>query len=102
MFSMIPSEEYKNLIIADLEFELLRGEHRQAVEEIKDLKAKLGETQEKLAGLLCCITQGIKSPKWEDSKYEGFDLADNKTIADYINKNFLKDGILTVRSNDND
>ena len=101
MFAMIPAEEYKNLIISDLEHELLRADHHQAVEEIKELKEKLGKTQEKLIELLNCITQGIKSPKWEDGKYEGFDLADNKTIADYINKNFVKDGILTVKGNDN-
>lgn len=97
---MIPSEEYKDLIIADLEFELLRGEHRQAVEEIKELKAKLGETQEKLEGLLNCITSG-QEPRW-DKEYKSYDLADNTKLADYINKNFVKDGKLNVKGNDND
>ena len=95
MLAMITTEEYKELILIDQECEQVKLDFNRVAEELK-------QTQEELAGLLCCITQGIKSPKWEDSKYEGFDLADNKTIADYINKNFLKDGILTVRSNDND
>ena len=101
MFSMIPTEEYKELITSDLEHEFLRADHHQAVEEIKELKAKLGETQEKLEGLLNFLTSG-QNPRW-DEEYKSYDLIDNSKIADYINQNFLKDGKLNIKGNtDND
>jgi hypothetical protein len=90
---MITTDEYKELINAQQEGEVFMMQLAEATTELRTYKANL-------EGLLNCITNG-ENPKW-DEQYRSYELADTLVVTDYINKNFLKDGILTVRSNDND
>jgi hypothetical protein len=99
MLAMITTEEYKELILKEQECEQMKLDFIELAEEEKELKEKLGKTQEKLEGLLNCITSG-QEPRWEE-EYRSYDLADNLVISDYINKNFVKDGKLNVKGNDN-
>lgn len=92
MYAIITTDEYKELIKAQQDGENYADAFHECLEELK-------QTQLKLEGLLNCITSG-KNPKW-DGAYNSYELADNSTIADYINKNFVKDGTLTVKGNDN-
>lgn len=93
MFAMITTDEYKELINAQQEGEVYKEQLAEASTEVRELT-------EKLVGLLNCITSG-ENPKWNKT-YRSYDMADENTIANYINDNFVEDGILTIRSNDND
>lgn len=93
MFAVITTDEYKSLLNAQQEGEIFMMQLAEATTELRTYK-------ENLEGLLNCITSG-QEPRW-DKEYKSYDLADNTTIANYINKNFVKDGKLNVKGNDND
>ena len=95
MFAMITTDEYKELLSAKQEGEVYMMEFTKAVTELK-------EVREQLDNLLLTITKGAKASQWQDGDFEGYDLADKGELAKYINKNFMKDGRLTVKENNND
>ena len=92
MYAIITTDEYKNLLNAQQEGEIFMMQLAEASTELREYK-------ERLEGLLNCITDG-KNPHW-DGAYNSYELADNSTIANYINQNFLKDGKLNIKGNDN-
>lgn len=92
MYAIITTEEYKKLLNAQQEGEIFMMQLAEATTELRTYK-------EKLEGLLNCITNG-ENPKW-DEQYRSYELADNLVVTDYINKNFVKDGKLNVKGNDN-
>jgi hypothetical protein len=95
MFAMITTDEYKELLSAKEEGEQYMMAYTDAVQELKAVR-------ESLDNLLLLITKGEKKSQWEDGKFESFDLAEKNDIAKYINENFMKDGRLTVKENNND
>lgn len=95
MYAIITTEEYKKLLSAEQEGEVYMMEYTKAVTELKDVK-------EQFFNLLLCITKGAKASQWQDGKFEGFDLADKDAIAGYINRNFMENGRLTIKENNND
>jgi hypothetical protein len=93
--TMITNDEYKELILAQQRVEECEVALHQIAEEL-DLEKRW------LSSLLLVITKGVKKSQWQDGKFEGFDLADNKEIAEYINAHFVRDGKLIVKEYDND
>ena len=92
MFAVITTEEYKSLLNAQQEGEIFMMQLAEATSELRIYK-------ENLEGLLNFLTSG-QNPRW-DEEYKSYDLIDNSKIADYINQNFLKDGKLNIKGNDN-
>jgi hypothetical protein len=95
MYAVITTEEYKELLSAKQDGEVYMMQFTQAVSELK-------ETKSQLDNLLLCITKGAKRSQWQDGKFEGFDLARDFEIANYINENFMRDSRLTVKEKNND
>lgn len=93
MFAMITTDEYKELINAQQEGEVFMMQLAEATTELRTYKANL-------EGLLNFITKG-ENPKY-DGEYKDYQLEYSSEITDYINKNFVKDGRLNVKGNDND
>jgi hypothetical protein len=83
------------LLSAKQEGEVYMMEFTKAVTELKEVRGQLDN-------LLLFITKGAKASQWMDGDFEGYDLADKDELAKYINKNFMKDGRLTVKENNND
>lgn len=94
-FTMITNDEYKELIVAQCD-------SKNYEDAFHEVSIELKETREKLDALLLYITKGATHSKWEDGKFESFDLARDFELADYINKYFMKNGRLTVKENNND
>ena len=92
MFAMITTDEYKKLINAQQEGEVFMMQLAEATTELRTYKANL-------EGLLEFITKG-ENPKC-DGEYKDYQLEYVSEIANYINKNFVKDGKLNVKGNDN-
>lgn len=93
MFAMITTDEYKELINAQQEGEVFMMQLAEATTELRTYKANL-------EGLLNFITKG-ENPKY-DGAYKDYQIEYSSEITDYINKNFVKDGILNIKGNDND
>ena len=94
MYAVITTDEYKSLLSAEQEGNEYMIAYTDAVMELK-------EVRDQLDNLLICITKGAKASQWQDGKFEGFDLAEKNDIAKYINENFMKNGRLTVKENNN-
>ena len=94
MYAVITTDEYKSLLSAEQEGNEYMIAYTDAVMELK-------EVREQLDNLLLCITKGAKKSQWQDGKFEGFDLARDFEIANYINENFMRDSRLTVKENNN-
>jgi hypothetical protein len=94
MFAVITTDEYKELISAKEEGEQYMMAYTDAVQELKAVR-------ESLDNLLLLITKGEKKSRWQDGNFEDYDLESKDEIAEYINKNFMKDGRLTVKENNN-
>jgi hypothetical protein len=94
MYAVITTEEYKEL----LDDQQAKQDYFEAFVECAD---ELNEVREQLDNLLLCITKGAKKPQWLDGNFEGYDLEDKDELAKYINKNFMENGRLTVKENDN-
>lgn len=95
MYAVITTEEYKELIEAEQMSKEFREDFIQCADELKDVRGQLDK-------LLLCITNGEKVSRWQDGKFEGFDLADKEEIAKYINTHFVYNGRLTIKENNND
>ena len=94
MYAVITTEEYKGLLSAMQEGEVYMMQYAQAVKELK-------ETKKQLDDLLLCITKGETQSKWQDGRFEYFDLAEKEEIAKHINENFMKKSGLDVKENNN-
>ena len=94
MYAVITTDEYKELLSAEQEGNEYMIAYTDAVMELK-------EVREQLDNLLLFITKGAKKSQWMDGDFEGYDLENKDELAKYINKNFMKDGILTVKENNN-
>ena len=92
MFAVITTDEYKELLSAKQEGEVYMMEFTNAVAELK-------ETREKLDNLLLCITKGATHSKWDGGNFEYFDLVEKEKLVGYINENFMKNGRLDVKEN---
>lgn len=90
MIAMITTEEYQKLILAKQQGELDRIMCGKAEEELQQIKAELN-------CLLRVLTDGKEVVKWEDGKFEAFDLANRSVITNYINENYIKDGKLVLK-----
>ena len=95
MFAVITTDEYKELLSAKQEGEVYMMEFTKAVTELK-------ETREQLDNLLLTITKGETHSKWQEGMFEYFDLVEKEVLAGYINENFMKNGRLTIKENNND
>jgi hypothetical protein len=94
MFAMITTEEYKELLEAQQNYD-------ERVVELHQIAEELEKQKWWFADFLFFITKGEKKSKWQDGKFEGFDLADKEEIAEYINTHFMDDGRLMIKENDN-
>ena len=92
MYAVITTEEYKELLSAKQEGEVYMMEFTKAVTELK-------EVREKLDNLLLTITKGETHSKWQEGMFEYFDLVEKEVLAGYINENFMKNGRLTIKEN---
>ena len=76
---------------------------QQSEAELEDslhyLAKELKETREQLNNLLLTITKGETHSKWQEGMFEYFDLVEKEVLAGYINENFMKNGRLTVKEN---
>jgi hypothetical protein len=95
MYAVITTEEYRELIEAEQMSKEFRKDFIDAVAEMKAVRGQLDN-------LLLFITKGAKKSQWQDGDFEGYDLENKDELAKYINKNFMKDGRLTVKENNND
>jgi hypothetical protein len=95
MYAVITTEEYKKLLFAEIDGEACMVEYHRAVRELNEVRGQLDN-------LLLFITKGAKFSQWSEGKFEGFDLARDNEIANYINENFMKNGTLTVKEKNND
>lgn len=95
MYAVITTDEYKSLLSAEQEGNEYMIAYTDAVMELK-------EVREQLDNLLLFITKGANKSQWMDGDFESYDLAEKDELAKYINKNFMKDGRLTVKENNND
>lgn len=93
MFAMITTEEYKKLIIAEQDL-------AQAVDTITICNKEKQEAEDSLKELLLMLTKGEKKVQWEDG-IKWFDIAPAEKIAEYLNKHYFKDGILTFTKENN-
>ena len=93
MFAMITTEEYEKLVIAKKELELL-------TESVKQLNTIRQEAEDNLKELLLMLTKGEKKVQWEDG-IKWFDIAPAEKVAEYLNKHYIKDGILTFTKENN-
>lgn len=95
MYAVITTEEYKELIEAQQDV-------KNYGDAFHECSVELSETRKKLDALLLFITKGETISKWEDKKFESFDLARDFELAEYINKHFMKNGRLAIKENNND
>ena len=94
MYVVITTDEYKEL----LEDQQAKQDYFEAFVECAD---ELREVRKQLDNLLLFITKGAKKSQWMDGDFEGYDLENKDELAKYINKNFIENGRLTVKENNN-
>ena len=82
---MITTEEYKELILAQQDKNAL-------LDEVAD--AQLRYTSESLKELLLLLTDGKEASEWRDKKLQWFDIAKQEKIAEYLNTNYIRNGVL--------
>lgn len=87
MFAIITTEEYKELLLAKADAETCPAELSVTREELKGARAELAE-------LLLMLVKNEASPQWDSRKYEWYDLERSENIVEYINRHYVKNGIL--------
>jgi hypothetical protein len=95
--TMIPNEEYKNLILAEQELSQVKKELNCANKCLTEKERELHLLEEEFNCLLRRLTDGKEVSRWEDNRFETYDLADRDTIASYINENYFEDGKLILK-----
>jgi hypothetical protein len=85
---MITTDEYQDLIRA-------KDERDKLSEELVYADNKLMQTEQKLKELVLLLTDGKVKVGWHTNELSICDLADGKDIAEYLNKNYMENGILT-------
>lgn len=96
MFTMITSEEYKELVLA-------KEENTRLLEELKYADEQLRITQNNLKELLLLLTNGKTSTIY--GELQSFEIITDTEIAKYINKNYLAKGTLKftkIKENNNE
>ena len=88
-FVMIDTDEYKELILAKEDAENYHYECKVAGNLLKEAKENLSE-------LLLFITKGKTKTEFED-KFHSYDVASIYEMADFINENYVDDGILKFK-----
>lgn len=95
--TMIPNEEYKDLILAEADAHKMLIELENVKQELLETDCKVANLQNELNCLLRTLTGGQEVVKWEDGKFETYDLADRQAIVDYINENYVANGKLRLK-----
>ena len=84
---MIDAEEYRKLILAE-------DDKNNLLDEFADTEAQLRYTSECLKELLLFLTDGKEATEWQDKKLQSFDIAGQGKIAEYLNTNYVRNGVL--------
>ena len=92
MFTMITTEEYRNLIE---ELAETKSMLENISFEFKFCDEKRDKAEESLKELLLMLTKGEIVAKWDDKKFESFDIEREGEIAKFINANYVENGVLT-------
>lgn len=85
MFTIITTEEYKDLLLA-------KEDCNNRLDEAYVLAERLNEVEENLQELLLMLVKGNPTPTW-GTKFEWIDIERAENIAEYINKNYLNTGL---------
>lgn len=96
-FTMITTEEYKELIKKEIDLEIAWEDYEELVEEHEILKLQLSKVEEELKDLLLIITDNKERASYMDYEFSEIDLADRSKVAKYINKNYMENGVLKFR-----
>ena len=105
MFTMITTEEYKELLLAQQDKAELEDTVCNLQKEQKATEEKLKKVEDELKELLLLLVEGEKRVHWTEGKYETFDLVGREEIVAYINEHYVWNGELQfkkVKENDDE
>ncbi len=93
----ITSEEYKKLIKKEMELDIAWDDYEELEEQYRLLKIELDAIEEELKKMILVITDNKERATYMDYEFSEYDLADRKEVVEYINKNYMKNGVLKFR-----
>jgi hypothetical protein len=96
-FAMLTTNEYKELILKEKELDDALRDYGFLENENRKLTGQLAYIEEELKELLLILTDNKERASYMEHDFSEYDLADKKEIAKYINKNYMKNGVLKFR-----
>ena len=96
-YVVIATEEYKGLIIKEKDLDIAWEDYEELEEQSRLLKIDLDAIEEELKKLILVITDNKERASYMEHDFSEYDLADKNEIAKYINKNYMKNGVLKFR-----
>lgn len=84
---MIDSDEYRELVLAK--------EAKDEIEKELDLTdRRLMQKEYEFKELLLLITKGEFKTKYDEGKFQSYDIASNYDLVDFVNENYVENGLL--------
>jgi hypothetical protein len=96
-FVMIDTDEYKELVLAQGELSLVKEDVSKLTTELFNISVEKREVEAELNELLLEITKGKNRTDYDDEEFPSYDIASNYVMAEFINANYLENGILKFR-----
>lgn len=97
MVAMITSEEYKNLILTEEKYNQELKNNVDLIIEKNILKGEIINLEQELKELLLIVTGNKERASYMEYEFSEYDLADRKEVTEYINKNYMNNGVLKFR-----
>lgn len=96
-FTFLSNEDFRMAILTEAELEKTKQEIAQISADNLELINKLNELEEELKQLLLIITDGKERASYGDYNFSHLDINDNEEIAEYLNDNYLENGVLKFK-----
>ena len=96
-FVIIDIDEYKELILAKEELTYKEKEISELSDELFNLSVEKREIETELKELLLEITKGNNRTNCDEEGFLSYEVASNYVMAEFINDNYLENGILKFR-----
>ena len=96
-YAVITTGEYKELIKKEVELDDAWRDYGFLENENRKLTGQLAYIEEELKELLLVITDNKERASYMEHDFSEYDLADKNKVAKYINKNYMKNGVLKFK-----
>lgn len=91
----ISTKEYRELILKEKELEEEREFGSDLIQDKKILKSEIEKLEEELKDLLLAIVKNTEAQY--NNEFYNYDMKNINEIANYIEQNYSKDGVLQFR-----